>query len=561
MVGRDRTGAKLARQVTSCSECLAWGLMYAQGVCLACYNLAARYRDRVADCPSCDRRVPLKDGYCRLCWSQARLDRAADAENARDSVVLAPYVARVRYHQLFLADLYRPQACPRAITRRRGMKGRPLKPPPPPAYRPSDIGAQLVLPMNLPRTFRPGSVDLRSVAAPENPWLAWALHLAHTLAETHGFDQTVRRALNRNLIMLLATHADGDLVRVSEFHRHIRGRGGGSLVHVIDVLSDMGVLAEDRPQVFDLWLDAKVDGLAPEMAAHVRTWAMVLREGGPRRRPRHPGTATAYVRLARPALLLWSDRYDHLREVTRGDVLAHLDGLVGTARCDALAALRSLFGWAKREAVIFRNPCARIRLPKPPPKIWQPLTAAEIDAAIVVADTPQAKLCVILAAVHAARPHHIRALRLDDVDLGNRRLTVAGHARPIDDLTYQVLHRWLDHRRARWPHTANRHLLISKESALRTGPVSNTYVMNLRGLAATLERLRLDRQLDEALASGGDPLHLAAVFGMDASTAIRWATNARQLLDDTHAATPPSGSLPTPVPVPQNEAGRYLGSR
>jgi hypothetical protein len=35
------------------------------------------------------------------------------------------------------------------------------------------------------------------------------------------------------------------------------------------------------------------------------------------------------------------------------------------------------------------------------------------------------------------------------------------------------------------------------------------------GQAATLERLRVDRQLEEALTHGPDPLHLAAVFGID----------------------------------------------
>lgn len=44
-----------------------------------------------------------------------------------------------------------------------------------------------------------------------------------------------------------------------------------------------------------------------------------------------------------------------------------------------------------------------------------------------------------------------------------------------------------------------------------------------------MEPLRCDRQLEEALAHGGDPLHLAAVFGIDAKTAIRYATTARQL--------------------------------
>ena len=51
-----------------------------------------------------------------------------------------------------------------------------------------------------------------------------------------------------------------------------------------------------------------------------------------------------------------------------------------------------------------------------------------------------------------------------------------------------------------------------------------------RGQAATLERLRVDRQLEEALALGSDPLHLTAIFGLDPKTAIRYADNARQLL-------------------------------
>jgi integrase len=42
---------------------------------------------------------------------------------------------------------------------------------------------------------------------------------------------------------------------------------------------------------------------------------------------------------------------------------------------------------------------------------------------------------VALAAVHAARPAQIRALQLSDADLGNRRLTIAGKTRPLDDLS------------------------------------------------------------------------------------------------------------------------------
>jgi hypothetical protein len=53
---------------------------------------------------------------------------------------------------------------------------------------------------------------------------------------------------------------------------------------------------------------------------------------------------------------------------------------------------------------------------------------------------------------------------------------------------------------------------------------------SFRGQAATLERLRVHRQLDEALAQGPDPLHLASMFGLDHKTAIRYAENTRTLL-------------------------------
>jgi hypothetical protein len=73
---------------------------------------------------------------------------------------------------------------------------------------------------------------------------------------------------------------------------------------------------------------------------------------------------------------------------------------------------------------------------------------------------------------------------------------------------------------------------VTQQTALGTGPVGRIWVTDpVRGLAATLERLRVDRQIDEALTHGPDPLHLAAVFGLDQKTAIRYAASARQLLE------------------------------
>src|SRR6266566_5081118 len=99
-------------------------------------------------------------------------------------------------------------------------------------------------------------------------------------------------------------------------------------------------------------------------------------------------------------------------------------------------------------------------------------------------------------------------------------------------LTRHLLLAWLEHRRHRWPGTANPHLIINQQTAMTTRAVSENWMTStFRGLTATLERLRADRQLEEALTCSPDPLHLAVVFGLDDTTAIRYATIARQLLE------------------------------
>jgi integrase len=173
--------------------------------------------------------------------------------------------------------------------------------------------------------------------------------------------------------------------------------------------------------------------------------------------------------------------------------------------------------------------------------VLQPLFPEQVDRSVAAATTPATRLtlALALAAVHAARVAQIATLMLDDVDLGNRRLTVAGRVRPLDDLTMQLLLDWREHRRRRWPNTANVHLLINNQTANTTSRASNHWISAAtRGQDATLERLRVDRQLEEAMVKGPDPLHLAEVFGLDEKTAMRYADSARALLEQ--AAEQPS---------------------
>ncbi|MFD8386666.1 hypothetical protein ACFV2X_50645 [Streptomyces sp. NPDC059679] len=215
--------------------------------------------------------------------------------------------------------------------------------------------------------------------------------------------------------------------------------------------------------------------------------------------------------------------------MTRDEVLTYIKRLHGHQRHDQLIALRSLFTWAKRNGIIFRNPTSRIKVGQYEYAVLQPLVPTQVDRSVAAATTPATRLILALAAVHAAR---VANLMLDDVDLGNRRLTIAARARPLDDLTLKLLLDWLEHRRRRWPNTANLHLLINNQTANMTSRASNHWISAaMRGQDATLERLRVDRQLEEALTHGPDPLHLAEVFGLDEKTAMRYADSARALLE------------------------------
>lgn len=134
-------------------------------------------------------------------------------------------------------------------------------------------------------------------------------------------DSVVWRAMQRTLVVLLANHTDGDVVRASDIAQ-VAQRNSTGVDHAVEILHLMGIVIDDRPRTFDLWLHAKLVELTPTLRRDVETCARVLHDGGPRTPARSPGTATIYVNAVRPVLLRWQTRYRHLREVTRDDIIA-----------------------------------------------------------------------------------------------------------------------------------------------------------------------------------------------------------------------------------------------
>jgi integrase len=366
--------------------------------------------------------------------------------------------------------------------------------------------------------------------AAEDPALAAAARHAQQLAEARGWSRTTLRGVLDGLATVLRDLPSGARVPMSE----VRGRPHRdvSRPRLAEVLGDLGLLRDDSTAAVRALIERVTGELAPGFAGPARRWLLVLLDGGPRAKPRSQATIYAYSAAARPILQEWGRTYDHLREVTPADIYTALEPMSGYPRRKTAGALRSLFRFAKRNGLVFTDPTVGVRTPPIDPAM-RPMTDGEIRAIEDLAGHPAERLAVALAAEHAARSGTIRRLKLDDVDLPNRRITLAGHDQRLGDLTYRAMRAWLGHRRATWPHSPNPHVLISRRTALGTGPACHEFVrFSLGDSGFSIDQIRADRILHEALTAGPDPLHLSLVFNLDHATALRYTTVAEQILSD-----------------------------
>lgn len=366
-----------------------------------------------------------------------------------------------------------------------------------------------------------------------NPALIAGRALSARQAELRGWSSHVLRGTDRGLINILSNHQPGDRIRYSDIlplaaHRRvIVGR-------VATILDQLGLLDDDRESSFELWIHRRTADLSPQIAADVQAWVRRLRYGGPRSKPRARATSWSYLAAVQPLLVGWSATYHHLREITRADIELALAPMRGSERNQTLYALRSLFRFCGREKLIFRTPTAGIRPADQPRRQPLPIRPDTYEALAATVATPEQQLILALIVVHAATRTWLRELTVDDIDMPGRRITLGGHPRPLDDLTKRLLMRHLQSRRDTWPQTTNRHVFVSQGTAYGTGPASIYWLQTrVQGFDVTPDRLRIDRQLDEAVISGGDALRIASVFGISEQTAIRYAEAARILLEPT----------------------------
>ncbi|SEG85325.1 Site-specific recombinase XerD [Actinacidiphila yanglinensis] len=463
--------------------------------------------------------MAVQEGVCRLCRRQAGLIAGRDNHTRVDLTVAAR-----TGHQLFIIGTLRPRG------------GRPPGPQITAAGSPERWRHRIRPRWMQPPLFETAR-DLRGVSSRTpllDPELAGFLEArAGRIAELRGWPPRTLGSVRRGIRILCAIHEVGEPVRASTIaqltHTAIPSN------HVLEVFQDLDVLVDDRPDSVHLWCDERLSFLADGIRAEVDAWVSILRNGNRRRSPRARSTVITQLGLVRPFLRERTAAYTTLRQVTRDDVTTWLSNRPN--RVQEASALRSLFGVLKKEKLVFANPMRGVTAGKPPTSIPVPLTDQEVAAVAGAARQDLVlRTVVALAGIHAMRPHLIRTLLRGQVDLAGRRLDPDGWNHPLDDYTAEAISDYLAYRHERWPNSTNPHLLITRNTATTTAPVGTFWLDRLvQPLPVALDRLRQDRILEEAAATGADPLHLAHVFALGGKSSLRYtqavAASAAELSD------------------------------
>ncbi len=512
----------LPRPQRSCTHCDCWG---SRTICSGCS--AWKHQPTlhpVDDCTRCRRpAVPLLDGLCRACC--LHIDRHG------------PGARTQTWTQLWLGGDLAPSLAMRtgklgyvAPQQKARAKAAARRPPAPP------ISPHLIAPgqgvlFGARRDwscFAKGTLDQLPSLTPAAQAL---LEDFRQHVEARGLDEQVRRIAARSLRILLAWIGAEAPIHEADIRALPADRRGTSARHVLGFLQQRGLVAPDPARqagIHQQAIEQRLEELPAAIAGELRCWARVLRgEGRREHRPMSFETIRKYLGYLGPVLALWAGQVTSLREITRDDVRAVLIQRPGQPGLDLASALRSLFQALKQERLIFRDPtrgittAAVVRLPAPIP-------TDRLCGLIDRADGPMAKLVAALVAIHGLGKRETPRLLLEDLDLPAGTLAVrrelARHTLYLDELTHTLASAWLRERHRRWPRTANPHLLVSQQTAVMdTLPPISSMVMTgvFRPLGLSPSKLRQDRILDEARHTA-DPVHLIRVFGISATTAMKY---------------------------------------
>ncbi|MGW0630497.1 hypothetical protein [Streptomyces sp. NPDC002758] len=360
-------------------------------------------------CRCCRRQAACKDGYCRLCRKQASFNH-----DHRFKTKVDLDTPRQTGHQLFFADLVRSVQLPEeddpeptAALRLRPVRLRPRY--------------QQLICCDAARDLR--RVPFRDLEIRHPEYVDFVLARAEAIGQARGWSDLVRMRTQRALTIVAAVHDPWEKVLASTVGQLAERQLPAC--RVLDVLEDLQLLQDDRPDPLDGWIAGMVAGLPASIEQETLVWVGRMRHGGQRSRPRAAQTVRNKLRAVVPFLRHVGRVYHTLRQVTREDCTAWLDTVTKDRR-RAVVALRALFKTLKAQKVIFADPTRYIRGGKTTGTVPKPLAPHRlVQAADTAALDPTLRVVLALTAIHALGAEETRLVRLDDVDLPAERIPLA----------------------------------------------------------------------------------------------------------------------------------------
>lgn len=494
----------------SCRSCLAWGVLPGP-TCKACSVFDRAHPTGI--CRGCGREAAVRDAHCRLCRAQAQ---HLSGPSQWDTGPKHFHRLEASGHQLFFAQMLGT-----LWARSKDSASQPR------------VDQPVSTPVD---TIQP---ELFTLPFAEVPWRILdgdqprldryhqLLSAVGRVSELRGWSQSIQEHVRNTLRSLIATQPSDARIYPATAVLRLGPGSRHSVTRTLELLTDLGLLTDDRPDPDDTWVRANTAMLPSAIRRDVEPWLNWLRHGNARRRPVARGTWRGYYRSIRPVLQRWAQHHETLREIDRSliiDALTEPRPRGGDNHTRAIA-LRSLFRFLKARKRIFTNPATRLPADIGRGHRSTPVSTAPerrgVDPGIT---RPCQWLVTVLVRHHALPGKSIADLTLHDIELDGNTFTANGKRRPLDTLTRQAVQDYLDYRARRWPTTRNQHLFLSKLSALTSNPVSNWWINErIATWGSTLTKLRQERILEEAAASGEpDAMHLAMMFGLHPNTAQRY---------------------------------------
>jgi hypothetical protein len=495
----------------SCSHCLAW-TGTARIICEPCRSFGYRSGSAPGACERCRRILPLVAGRCRLCTI---------------AVTLGSPPRQVSDQLWLFLDPLRP---PRQVDE--------------PA--PTAVCEHLADPWQeslFPAPPRHWAVLLGRPLPALTPTAQQLVHALDQQARAEQWNEQTRLANLRVLRIALAHLGGGVPVAETDLRAIAKLRTNFSGLRVAHFLEARGLL-EPTPGR-DIGMDeaavARLTATVPAcFRSEVGTWIKVLRGQGRRPSPvKEWRTARRYLGYVLPVLADWATEFTSLREITSEDIKKAVEDRPGSPGRSTHAGLRSLFRALKRERVIFHDPARTVHIGG---KTSVPRAVPSDKIAGILEKAPSAfgKLCVALVAIHAVRPKTLPALLTSDLNRAHGRLRAGSRLVYLDDLTLTLIAAWLRERHRQWPHSTNPHLLVTRRTAMHAEhpPITKFALLyQFRFTGLTAQQLWSDRILEEARETE-DPIHLMRVFGLSATTAVKYVQTAhpeRCIIDPTQA--------------------------